>query len=133
MLFLAGPSVLSDKETHENVSTPSPTAIQQHLVEARYRKKMRSDLFWLRGLNEEDQENGWAELVPVNVPTDGNCLCHAASLSINGHEDHGLQLRMALYNHMVQYRSDIIPVYRQYLKKSNAALEMLTLDEWRKE
>lgn len=110
--------------------------IQDHEVDEQFRKKMRNDLFWLRGLNEEDKD-AWAELVPINVDTDGNCICHAACLSVYGHIDSHLKLRNALYEHMLKYQSKFFDVYRQYQTKLNTSLGeaafTMSWDEWKKE
>lgn len=88
----------------------------------------------MRKLGENDS---WAELLPIITKTDGNCLCHAASLFMYGHQDIQLELRGKLYEHMMKHKDAFFWAYLSYqdeLNKSLFEIEFeLSFKDWQDE
>lgn len=81
-------------------------------------------MFWLQRLAGDS----WAELLPITTKTDGNCLCHAASLFVYGHQDHQLELRCKLYEHMMQNKDAFFCAYVSYQDEIDRNLSRFGID-----
>lgn len=90
----------------------------------------------MRGFSKND-EDAWAELVPVDVETDGNCLVHAARKCVSTEDDKKLELRQALYEHMVKHQDVFYGSFVRYQTKWNESLGMssfsLSQEQWKRE
>lgn len=100
-----------------------------------------TDFHLLTLLNEKKIINSWLEptegsvelnsieLIPIKTTSDGNCLLHAVSIGVFGHEDKSLALRGHFYNYMEKHSAALKELYVIF-EKMKIEADGLTVQEY---